>query len=61
MKKKMSEWQLKYFTAVGRIESEIAKILNKDKDAKALEDLLSDISLQIDEDFNRDEITGIIE
>ena len=42
------------------IEFEIAKILNKAKDAKTLEDLLSDVSLYIDEKFSRDEISGII-
>jgi len=42
------------------IELEIAKILNHAKDAKVLEDLLSDISLYIDQEFGRDEITGYI-
>jgi len=44
-----------------QIELELAKIVNKAKDAKTPEGLLSDVSLYIDKYFNRDEITGKLE
>jgi len=42
------------------IELEIAKILNHNKEAKTLEDLLLDLSFYIDQEFGRDEVTGYI-
>ena len=42
------------------IELEIAKILNHNKEAKTLEDLLSELSFYIDQEFGRNEITGVI-